>query len=47
VAVLEFGWTSDLIHPAYSWHAVDEETKADYFVRAYQWLGRTGRRGLG
>jgi hypothetical protein len=37
VAVLEFGWTSDLIHPAYAWHAVDEETKADYFVRAYQW----------
>ncbi|MBM4429019.1 MAG: hypothetical protein FJ026_01555 [Chloroflexi bacterium] len=37
VAVLEFGWTSDPINPAYSWHAVDEETKADYFVRAYQW----------
>ena len=37
IAVLEFGWTSDLIHPSYAWHAVDEETKADYFVRAYQW----------
>lgn len=37
VAVLEFGWTSDPIHPDYSWHAVDEETKADYFVRAYKW----------
>jgi hypothetical protein len=37
VAVLEFGWTSDRVNPAYAWHAVDEETKADYFVRAYQW----------
>jgi hypothetical protein len=37
VAVLEFGWTSDRIHPSYAWHAVDEATKADYFVRAYQW----------
>jgi hypothetical protein len=37
VAVLEFGWTSDTIHPSYAWHAVDEETKANYFVRAYQW----------
>lgn len=37
VAVLEFGWTSDPIHPEYAWHAVDEETKGDYLVRAYQW----------
>jgi hypothetical protein len=37
VAVLEFGWTSDTVNASYSWHAVDEETKGDYFVRAYQW----------
>jgi len=37
VAILEFGWTSDQVHPAYSWHAVTEEQKADYLVRAYQW----------
>jgi len=37
VAVLEFGWTSDAVHPEYAWHRVDEQTKADYFVRAYQW----------
>lgn len=37
IAVLEFGWTSDPIHPSYAWHRVDEATKADYFVRAYQW----------
>lgn len=35
VAILEMGWTSDPIHPEYTWHAVDEETKADYLVRAY------------
>jgi hypothetical protein len=37
VAVLEFGWTSDTVHPDYAWHAVDEQTKADYIVRAYRW----------
>jgi hypothetical protein len=35
LAVLEMGWTSDPIHPEYAWHAVTEETKADYLVRAY------------
>ncbi len=35
VAILEFGWTSDNIHPSYAWHAVTEEQKADYMVRAY------------
>jgi len=37
IAVLEFGWTSDPLRPEYAWHRVDEETKGDYFVRAYQW----------
>jgi len=37
VAVLEFGWTTDPIHPDYAWHAVTEEQQADYFVRAYQY----------
>jgi hypothetical protein len=37
VAVLEMGWTSDQIHPEYAWHAVSEQTKADYLVRAYQY----------
>ncbi|HEX9016893.1 MAG TPA: hypothetical protein VF960_12950, partial [Chloroflexota bacterium] len=31
-----FGWTSDSVHPAYSWHAVTEQQKADYLVRAFQ-----------
>jgi hypothetical protein len=37
MAVLEFGWTSDRVHPDYAWHAVTEEQKADYLVRAYQY----------
>lgn len=37
VAILEMGWTSDTVHPAYAWHAVTEQTKADYLVRAYQY----------
>ncbi len=37
VAILEFGWTSDKVHPSYSWHAVSEKQKADYIVRAFKW----------
>ncbi len=37
IAVLEFGWTSDPIHPEYSWFAVTEEQKGEYLVRAYQY----------
>ncbi|MCE5259510.1 MAG: endo-1,4-beta-xylanase [Chloroflexi bacterium] len=38
VAILEFGWTSDpRPDSTYYWHAVSEETKADYLVRAYQY----------
>ncbi len=35
--ITEFGWTSDTVHPEYSWFQVDENTKADYLVRAYAW----------
>ena len=38
VAVLEMGWTSDPRPDSpYNWHAVDEQTKADYLVRAYRY----------
>ena len=38
VALLEFGWTSDERPDSpYHWHAVTEQEKADYFVRAYQY----------
>ncbi len=47
VVILEFGWTSDPIHPEYSWHAVSEEEKADYLVRAYQWAQEYWRPWIG
>lgn len=37
VAILEFGWTTDLVHPSYSWHAVTEEQQARYLVGAYEY----------
>jgi hypothetical protein len=37
VWVTEFGWTSDTVHPAYAWHRVTEDQKADYLVRAFEW----------
>jgi hypothetical protein len=37
VAILEFGWTTDPIHTDYAWFAVDEQTKAQYMVRAFEW----------
>ncbi len=33
----EFGWTSDEVNPAYAWHRVTEQQKADYIVGAYEW----------
>jgi hypothetical protein len=37
VAILEMGWTLDTVNPHYAWFAVDEQTQADYLVRAYQY----------
>jgi hypothetical protein len=38
VAIVEFGWTSDPREAsAYHWHAVSEEQKADYLVRAFRY----------
>jgi hypothetical protein len=35
IAILEFGWTMDNIHPAYAWFSVDEQTHGKYIVDAY------------
>ncbi len=38
IALLEFGWTSDPRPDSpYHWHAVTEEQKGDYLIRAYQY----------
>lgn len=48
VAVLEFGWTSDNRPGSpYQWHAVTEEEKADYVVRAYQYAANNWASWIG
>ncbi len=37
VWLLEFGWTSDTVHPNYSWFAVSEDKKASNIVKAFQY----------
>lgn len=37
IAILEFGWTSDQVNPAYAWFRVSEEEKANRITRAYQY----------
>ncbi len=33
--LVEWGWTSDKVHPAYAWFAVTEDKKADNIVQAF------------
>ena len=35
--LLEFGWTTDLVNPAYAWHRVTPEQHGEYLVGAYRW----------
>ena len=35
--LLEFGWTSDPIHPAYAWFAISEDEKAHNVLKAFQY----------
>jgi hypothetical protein len=35
--LLEFGWTTDEVNPAYAWHRVTPEQHAEYLVSAYKW----------
>jgi hypothetical protein len=37
IAILEMGWTTDPVHPDYSWFAVTEERQAEYLARAYEY----------
>lgn len=37
LAILEMGWTTDPIHPEYSWFAVSEEQQAEYLASAFWW----------
>ena len=35
--LLELGWSTDPIHPAYSWFKVTQDQQAQYIVDAYRW----------
>ena len=35
--LLEFGWTSDTIHPDYAWYAISEDQKANNIIQAFQY----------
>ena len=37
IAIMEMGWTTDKIHPEYSWFAVTEDQQAQYLEGAYWW----------
>lgn len=39
IAILEMGWTTDPVHPDYSWYAVSEQQQAEYLAGAY-WYAR-------
>jgi hypothetical protein len=45
--LLEFGWTSDTIHPNYSWFAVSEQKKADNIVKAFQYAKQNWQPWIG
>jgi hypothetical protein len=40
VWLLEFGWTSDKVHPDYAWYAIPEDQKGENLVRAFQYAAR-------
>ena len=35
--LMEFGWTTDPVHPDYAWYATDEATKAELIVSAFKY----------
>ncbi len=47
IAILEMGWTTDPIHPEYSWFAVSEEQQAEYLAGAYWWARQNWQPWIG
>lgn len=48
IALLEVGWTTDTREGSdYAWHAVDQDTQAQYLVEAYQWAAEHWRPWVG
>ena len=40
VWLLEFGWTTDQVNPAYAWHAISPEAHGEYVVEAFRFAHR-------
>ncbi len=38
MAILEFGYTTDTIHPEYAWFSVSEAEQAEFILRAYEYV---------
>jgi hypothetical protein len=36
VWLMEFGWTTDKVHPSYSWYATSEDKKSELIVQAFK-----------
>lgn len=47
VWLLEFGWTSDTVHPNYAWFRVSEDQKAQNIVDAFRWAYDNWRPWIG
>ena len=47
IAITEMGWTLDTVNPEYAWFRVDQETQADYLVRAYAYAAENWRPWVG
>jgi hypothetical protein len=47
VWLLEFGWTSDTVHPNYAWFAVSEEKKATNILKAFDYARANWRPWIG
>ena len=47
VWLLEFGWTSDTVHPNYAWFAVSEDKKADNILKALDYARQNWRPWIG
>jgi hypothetical protein len=45
--LLEFGWTSDTVHDAYSWFAVSEDQKAQNVVNAFKFARQSWQPWIG
>lgn len=47
IAITEMGWTMDNVNPEYAWFRVNQQTQADYLVRAYAYAAENWQPWMG